>query len=216
MRGLDRRQVLSSFGLCAGSVGLLFRGRQAFGADGDPQRLPWSYAVLDSDETAERAYALFANGGGCSYAVFTSIAGQLAERIGGPYRSFPFDMLRYGNGGVAGLGSICGTVTGAAAALSLTVADAEDRIRLTQELGHWYEETELPFYAPRGAAESPRSVARSLLCKDSVAAWSRSSGLAAEGSQRMDRCRRLTTDVARKTVQLLNAAWNPAPKPTKE
>jgi hypothetical protein len=141
------------------------------------------------------------------YAVFGSIVSQLVEKCGEPYGSFPLGMMRYGAGGVAGLGSLCGAVNGAAATLALFVKDPEIQKRITRDLADWYQETELPLYVPKGkpdAAAMPRAVTRSLLCKDSIAAWIKVSGSASASRKRPERCRRLSADMARRTVELVN------------
>jgi hypothetical protein len=209
MKTLDRRGFVTMAGLSLAAPALLLADKVATPPLRTGSAAPWPYKTLDPAETAAQAYALFSSGGGCMYAAFAGIVGQLAARSGEPYRSFPLDMMRYGMGGVAGQGSLCGAVNGAAAALGLFAGGGEDGLKLVRELCQWHEQAELPIFTPQAPPDAAnarlaRSVAKSLLCKDSIAAWCAASGLPASHPQRGERCHRLTGDVARKTVELLN------------
>jgi hypothetical protein len=48
------------------------------------------------------------------YAVFRGIVGALGDRFGEPYSWFPFEMMVYGLGGVAGWGTLCGALNSGA------------------------------------------------------------------------------------------------------
>ena len=52
------------------------------------EKWPWPYVKLDPDKTAEIAYnewyRVF-----CGAAVINSVFGQLREKVGEPYKSFP-------------------------------------------------------------------------------------------------------------------------------
>ena len=208
MQPFARRHILTTLGLSLVPVTLALGRDQAQPLAGNARRLPWPYAPLVPDATADRAYGACGLGG-CMYGVFVAIVDQLAEQHGEPYRSFPMDLMRYGAGGLPGQQSLCGAVNGAAAVLALFAKTAEDRGRLTGELCRWYRETNLPHYLPKGAGDAapaqPTSVAGSLTCKDSIAGWVKVTGRPADGPERGERCRRLTADVARKTAELLNA-----------
>jgi hypothetical protein len=207
MEAIDRRGFIATAGLTLGAPALLLAGTPPVRAAAEAPTPPRRHDTLDSVETGEQAYALFPKGA-CMYAAFASIVGQLAARLGEPYGSFPLDMMQYGKGGIAGQGSLCGAVNGASAALALVAGTDEVGLKLIRELCQWYEQAELPLFVPRSPAEAPamqRSTAKSLLCRDSVAAWCAASGLPASHAQRGERCRRLTADVARKAAELLNS-----------
>ena len=168
---------------------------------------PWPYAKLDPDVTAERAYTITSKG--CMYAVFTSIVGQLAEKFGEPYKSFPFDMMVYGRGGIQSWGSLCGALNGAAAVISLFAPSDKCR-NLTHELLRWHEKTPLPVYIPKKPEleiEIPPSIANSELCRISRENWYRSSGYKSRDKSH-ERCIRLIADIAKKTVELLNSSFD--------
>jgi hypothetical protein len=208
MKSISRRQALGSIGLAAGAG--LWSG---FGGDlhSAPQgegksARGWNYTDLDSDAVAVDAYRLF-DDGGCMYGLFGAVVTGLASKLGEPFRSFPLHMMRYGKGGVVGWGSLCGTLNGAAAVVGLVEPAKERREQLVAELFAWYEATALPTYEPKGQNESPaiaKTVAGSVLCHVSVHRWCEASGCEVESDQMKDRCRRLTADVAAKTVELLN------------
>ena len=80
--------------------------------------VPWNYKKLDSDIVAVRAYKGY-HKNGCMYATFEAIIGTLGDKFGSPYSTFPFDMMKYGAGGIAGWGTLCGALNGAAAAIGL-------------------------------------------------------------------------------------------------
>ena len=179
MKKITRREVLGSIGIAAGTFavsGCLEAASYDTLEEAEKSTFPWTYAKLDADVTAERAYILTSKG--CMYAAFTSIVGQLAEKFGEPYKSFPFDMMVYGRAGIHGWGSLCGALNGAAAAISL-FAPSDKRRNLIHELLRWHEKTPLPVYIPKKPEleiEIPPSIANSELCRISRGNWSRSSG----------------------------------------
>ena len=206
---LTRREMFGAVSIAAGSCVLSSCTRQEMKTSPDkarPEAVPWPYHELDPQTTAERAYQCYYEGH-CMYGVFQSIIGQLAERYGEPYRSFPCGMMTYGAGGIASSGSLCGALNGAAAAIGLFVAARQQQASLAGQVFLWYEQTELPVYVPvrpKLDIKIPASVAHSVLCHPSVGAWSKASGYPVAGKEHMERCGRLTADVARRTVIVLN------------
>mgnify|MGYP000733483022 CR=1 FL=1 len=243
MKRMTRREVLASLGL-AGGAGLVSGcgpDAQSSPADqgGGSQSDRWPYVELEPELVAGKAYELFPDGG-CMYGLTGGIINALGDEIGEPYRSFPVEMMRYGEGGIAGWGSICGTLNGAAAVIGLLYAtkqsgsaqllkelnpwDSEkpEWHRLVDEVFRWYENAELPTYQPEnasGASDVPSSVAGSVLCHVSLSNWCEASGNKAFGPWKVERCRRLTANVAMKTVEVLNEGADGLPsgdQPTPE
>ncbi|MHC4325642.1 MAG: C-GCAxxG-C-C family (seleno)protein [Planctomycetota bacterium] len=207
---LTRREVLGTIGIAAGSCALsscaMDESAPFTGRTGRPD-FPWTYTELDPDIIAHRAYNNCAKGH-CMYGVFASAVSQLAKEHGEPYRSFPVDMMRYGAGGTAGWGSLCGALNGSAALVGLFVKKEEDLKLIVDELFLWYEETELPVYTPKKPTyntEIPKSISFSILCHVSVTRWCEVSGHKAFSKPQKERCKRLAADTARKTVEVLNA-----------
>jgi hypothetical protein len=222
---LSRRELLFSAGLAAGTC---FVSGCANSAQSSPpgeavpadkpqankdsasqaqDSLRWQYRKLDPAVVAAEAYRQVADGG-CMYGLFAGIIKTLAAGHGEPYRSFPVHMMRYGEGGVGLWGSLCGTVNGGSAIFGLFEPDKKRRESLISELFSWYETAELPSYAPASPPESleiPKTVTHSVLCHVSVGTWCLESGNDIGSDEMKERCRRLTADVAAKTVELLNA-----------
>ncbi len=209
---LTRRRVFGAICVSAGTYigsGLLNVTQSGYAEDLKKAGYPWAYEKLDAGATSERAYESFTKGH-CMYGVFESIIGQLGEKLGEPYKSFPVDMMDYGMGGVMGWGTLCGALNGAAAVISLFVGDLRQRGMLTNDLFGWYEQTALPIYIPQktnAAVEVPRSAAGSELCHISVARWCEKAGLNFDSPVRAERCKRLAADTAGKTVEILNS-WS--------
>ena len=201
---------MGPLGLVAGSCVLSSCLSESQAPAGDPESVsdtPWAYHELDPDVTAARAYDECAKGH-CMYGVFAAVVAQLGERYGAPYRSFPLGMMRYGAGGTGGSGSLCGALNGSAALIGLFVGTEEEMKQLVTEMSLWYEQTEMPLHVPAKPAldiEIPKSAAHSVLCHVSATRWCRISGHKAFSKPRKERCRRLTADTARRTVEILNS-----------
>lgn len=171
---------------------------------------PWPYVKLDPDAVAAAAYEMHFQGG-CSYAVSGSIIGELARKIGAPYTSWPTGLMIYGSAGVAGVGSLCGTLN-AAAMVTFLVAGSTEKDKqiqaseITREIFNWYAETALPTFRPaQPKFETVQVVCRSNLCHVSVSKWCKASKCKTTSKEREDRCACLSGSVAKYTVQLLNA-----------
>lgn len=215
---MERRNAIkiAAGAMVAGGVGLVTLStafKPEVKAASNPKKLDyngteskWKYTHLDPTETAERAYSDYPNGS-CMYGVFNSIISQLAEKVGEPFTSFPTQMMKYGHGGVGGYGTVCGTLNGAAALVGLLVEGKEIQNALIADLFRMYEETPLPTFKPEKAAmdfELPTSVAESVLCHASTTRWGKNAGYRIDSKERKERCRRLTAEIAAKTVVMLN------------
>jgi hypothetical protein len=222
--GVSRRKMLGSLGLAAGASlfagceGPVHAAPQKGQADPiEPNKAVqpkavagtargWQYARLDPAVVAAESYRLMREGG-CMYGVFAGILSLLAKSHGEPFLSFPLYMMKYGEGGVGLWGSLCGSLNGGAAIIGLFEPERQRRQDLTAELFAWYERAELPIYRPTHEDEDEfsRSVAGSVLCHVSVGRWCDAAGEDVRNPQMKEGCRRLTADVAAKTVELLNS-----------
>ncbi len=221
MKTINRRDAIASLGLFGGSTLLGGCASQASGELGPAEapRQPasakvggspreWHYVKLDPYAVGEAAYKLYPDGG-CMYAVVGSVMQALAERVGEPFRSFPIAMMRYGNGGVGGLGSVCGIVNGCAALIGL-FQDEKAKERREESVGEictWYEQTPLPIYRPREPAWAETvapSMSNSVLCHVAIAKWCEATGREVKCAERRERCRRASVDGAIRIVDLLN------------
>ena len=230
MPPIDRRHMLASLGVL-GSSGLLAGCGQESAKvprasgneqEGVPEKCfllgppnapvgvdaSWEYLPLDAAAVGETAYRIYPEGS-CMYAVVGSVMQELAAKDPVPFSTFPYQMMRYGQGGLGGWGSLCGVVNGGAALIGLFCADLpkETLQELIGELCSWYEATLLPAYTPHQpwwASEVQPSVAESLLCHVSVSNWCEATGRDAFCMHKKERCRRLAADGAMKTVEILN------------
>jgi hypothetical protein len=217
MKKLGRREMLYLLGGTVASTAVL-GGAALSNATKTPsgpfplaqEPFSWKPKKLDPKEIADTAYQGFAyKGYGCGFGVFYGIVGLMGEKYGKPYNEFPFTMLEVGKSGVSNWGTLCGALLGAASALSLFYGRKE-RDPMIDQLFRWYEVTAFPTYMPAGKAvkfdgELPTSVANSPLCHVSVSRWAHSSGYPAKSKQRSERCARLTSEVASKTWEIIEA-----------
>lgn len=212
MKHITRRQVLAPMGLAAGSCVLTScLSKNEVSATGKSKRIgfPWPYAELDPDVIAEQTYHDCVKGH-CMYGVFAPVIIQLADQRGEPYRSFPVEMMRYGAGGAGGSGSLCGALNGGAALIGLFAKSEEQAMKLIRGLFLWYEQTQLPVYVPQKPIldiDVPTSVSDSVLCHVSVTRWCVTTDNKSFSKPRKERCKRLTADVAKRTVEILNASF---------
>jgi hypothetical protein len=171
--------------------------------------VPWPYKKLDPEGVAENAYKGYYLGA-CCYGAFEAIVGELRKEVGAPYTGIPTSMMVFGEGGIGCVGSACGALNGASAAIFLITGHLEKEKRevafsLISELFNWYEQTALPDYRPQKPKyEIVKSVSRSNLCHASVSRWCKTSGFKSFSKERSERCGWLTASVAKYTVELLN------------
>jgi len=188
---LSRRIFLANAGkmaagAAAGALGLsLAAGSQGLAVAAEAPEWPWPYKKLDPEAVYWKANAGYYQAG-CSFGAFNA----LVTEAGPPYTTVPTGMMRFGEGGVAGWGSHCGALIGASAFIGLVHKDPAVYSKLINELTLWYTE-ELGSGSP--------------LCHVSVTEWSKANGVRVESQERKDRCARLTGEVAKKAVLLLNA-----------
>lgn len=190
---------------CQAEDSLPFSRFQQMGGD-----FSWTPRKLEPAESARIAYeAYWHKGYACGFGTFYGIIGVMAEKYGAPYSLFPFSMLEFLKGGIANWGTICGALGAAAAAFSLFYGRKEQNVMVT-ELFRWYQSTQLPQYNPGTMAKGvqgkiPSNVSESVLCHISVSKWCYANKVEATSKKRSERCGRLTADVCRKAVEILNA-----------
>jgi hypothetical protein len=216
MEKISRRELLTKTGMVAGlTAGAMLGGRlfvphaQAKTA---PEKIPYPLHPLDAEKSRKMAYGKFKKSW-CTVGTFHAVIGQLAEKYGTPYDTFPVGMIAYGNGGVYGFGSVCGALNGAAIAIHLLLGEDDKQTKeakaAVHELFRWYEQEKLPLFTPAKANFKEggvgQSVAKSILCQDSKVNWSKASGFKIGSKQFLERCGRLTADVAGKTAEIINA-----------
>lgn len=213
-----RRQFLAT----AGTLGLgAVLGRASVAAQAAPSTVPdltdvWRYVLLDPKKVAADAYRLYTEKH-CMYATFKAVCINVAEeaRSGNPPLAdaldfFPYDMMKYGQGGCGGFGTLCGSLNGGAAAISLFIRDEPTAYAMVTELLCWYEKTALPIYKPMGKVnfvDEPNfvtSISLSPLCHVSNTKWCNEAGEPVYSFPRKERCSRISADCATKVVEILN------------
>jgi len=203
---INRRKLITLLGGVAGAgavATLAARAEQVVPAAASPlQKVPWPYQPLDAEAAAQRGFDGYYKGE-CMYGTFEAVVGQLTEKLGAPYKDFPFWMMRYGAGGIKGWATVCGALNGAAAAVQLVSPEPDPVIN---SLFEWYEHTALPNVQVMNAKFAEiRSVAQSPLCHVSIHSWTKVAGKGPYSAERSERCGRITGSVARQTILLLNA-----------
>ena len=145
------------------------------------------------------------------FAVAATLIRALQANIGAPFTTIPVDMFHYGGGGIAGWGTICGTLNGAAAVLNLVV-ERPGYQQLINDLFDWYckqsfPSTEHDFYARYKS--QPQSVAKCILCHISVTTWINTTrktrpSITSFSPERADRCAKVAGDVAFHLALMIN------------
>lgn len=223
MNKLNRRDALrlASVGLgtmltCGAAQAV--RGADAPAANANPAcaegQESWKYAIVDPEKVARDAYVGYPVGH-CMHTTFTSIVTNVGEALmktdplaGAAILNFPFHMMHYGASGINGWGSACGAVNGACAAIELFCGSSKTAKALQDEIGNYYESTMLPIYVPEDGEEIPQTIAGSILCHVSSAKWCEVAKVRTDSPERTDRCSRLSADIAKKAVELLNLNIN--------
>lgn len=209
----SRRKVLIGTGALAAGVALTQLGglvKKAGATGGTTEKWPWPYEKLDPAKTAEIAYnewyRVF-----CGSAVINSVVGQLREKIGEPYTSFPADAFVFLEGGQVGWGTICGSPAGANIVANLIIgprtAGAAEGHEISADIMQWYSETALPTFTPANpkiSAKLPTTVSESPLCHISVGKWMKEANQPLGSAERKDRCARVAASTAYRLVELLN------------
>jgi hypothetical protein len=228
---MSRRKFLAGAGLVLGAASVsgvaLLKDADPAAADGAP--IPWPYPMSAADQPdpeaiARRAYEVYYQRG-CCEAVWWPFVEYLSTVAGGDttWATLPQNIFRYGGGGVAGWGTICGTLNGSAAVLNMVVANGSHRTTLTNGVFQYYATTPLPTnaawksynkvlglstdWAPSAAPleNAPSSTADSPLCHSSLVQWTMTTGASNGGPLQKDRCGKACFDVSRKLAELLNA-----------
>ena len=209
--GMNRRDALRLAGLTAGTF---FAGGSlsAFAAEKAEAGEFWKYAVVDPQKVADTAYENYSVGR-CMYATFKSVVynvGLELEKVdpiaAAPILQFPYFMMKYGDGGANGWGSLCGSLNGAMAAISLFVPNSDKRKALCDEIANYYEQTMFPIYQPANDdfGPMPQTISGSILCHVSSGKWASLAQKRTDSPERSERCTRMAADVARRTAELLN------------
>ncbi len=218
---LTRKQFLTksaqyAAGVAVGGAGLNLILREKSFAKSSATTWPWPYQELDPEKVRILGHdSYYGTPGGCCYGAFNSIIQALRDTVGEPFASLPSELMYYGSGGAAGWGTLCGAINGSGAAISLVSTKANTSTLVGELLG-WYTQTEFPTdTSNQYAADSkytinkvtsslPQNKSGSPLCHISVSEWCKTADMTSGSAERLDRCARLTGDVAAYAVKILN------------
>ncbi len=218
---ISRRDIMRGVGLFAAGVAVSQLGGMISKADASYEAAnKWQYKKIDPVKAAETAYNAWFEVF-CAQATATGIFEQLKEKVGGPWKTFPIDSLKFGMGGMLGWGLTCGSPVSASLIIGLT-APSELVNPMIHDLLQWYSETAMPVYVPKEPRANKekiiQTVSSSPLCHLSLGKWMKAANSPFGSNERKDRCARLTASVTYRTVEMLNAwkdgkyvkkdAWN--------
>jgi hypothetical protein len=217
---MSRRKFLAGAGAVLGlSVVPAVLSKPTVAAAAASKDFPWSYRTLDAEKVARRAYEVY-YASGCMEATWWPIVEALAASdlpdAATTWGTLPKNMMRFGGGGVAGWGSLCGTLNGSCAVIAATGAPT----KLSDEAMQYYAETPIPTNGIDKAVRAgwtpvagvvaplvnvPTSTAHSQLCHASLSQWTMTTGVADGTREQKDRCGKACYDMVLKTVLMLNA-----------
>lgn len=173
-------------------------------ADAEVAPLPWLYEAIDVEVVRKRAFENYAKGG-CCYAVGKALVDTIAEKVGGPWKTIPTDMFKYGKGGALGWGTLCGALNGGLLPINLVTGD--DIGKVGNEFIGWYTLNPFPSTKMDSYAKFPNqvtTVANSPLCHASVSIWCDAAKAKVNGPEKADRCGKVSGDTAARAAELLN------------
>ena len=229
---MSRRKFLVGAGTVVGAAGLTGLGINKYASEAEAagSAIPWPYPTNSADQpnpeaVARKAFEIYFGGRGCAEAVWGCFVETLAANPAnaGTWATLPNNIFRFGGGGIAGWGTICGTLNGAAAILGMLVSTGAHRVTLTDAIFQYYAKTALPtnnaYLSTQGQLGSlgawtpatlpqnnvPTSVADSPLCHSSLVQWTMATGIKDASPGQKDRCGKASFDVAYKLTELLNA-----------
>ena len=209
-----RRSFLRSSGIVAATAGITLAasGLPKFATPAAAKGYDkWPYKQLDTKEVAQIAYEnymdLF-----CASTVLKGIFDPLAKSVGGPYKTFPVESMKWAHGGFAGWGTVCGSLAGGSLAIGNIVGDTDTVEAMVNDLMFYYADTVLPVFKPakgKWAEIKNTTKAGTPVCHISVGRWMAEEGVAFLSNERAERCARVAASVAVKTAEMLNA-WDAA------
>lgn len=168
------------------------------------QKSRWPYKILNPLEASKLGYEGYYKGECCYGAVFGMI-NTLNKLFPKEYLNFPMEMFYYGRGGAAGWGTLCGALNGGSAIITLIAGN--DYLPLVNELIGWYTLEPFPSKDHDRYAKfknQVQSISNSPLCHISVTKWCKAANIKEGSKERSDRCAKVTGDVVKKAVMILN------------
>ncbi len=218
---ISRRDVLINGGKLAAVAAITSLG--ALNGDGRADAYEFSstfkYAKLDPHDVGQITYENYFKRW-CTSSVVAGLVEPLRKKAGGDWNSFSIDAYRWGHGGLAGWGALCGTMPGAGVVIGLVTKDTDVAEAMVNDLAFYYSYTELPSFTPVKVLKADikhMTMAGTPVCHISVGRWMRTEGAGFLSNQRAERCARLSANIAMEAARILNAwadgGYKPKHKP---
>jgi hypothetical protein len=206
---VSRRSFLTTSGkiLAGAAVASTVLAAKSEKAAATPYDTSFGYAQLDPLKVGQIAYENYAKRW-CASSVIAGMVTELAAKVGGAWKEYPIDAMRWAHGGFAGWGALCGTLTGAGTVIGLVVRDTDVAEAMTNDLAFYYSYTDMPSFTPPKnliADINNMTMANTPVCHISVGRWMRQEGVEFLSNERAERCARVAADIAMETVNMLNA-----------
>ncbi len=206
---ISRRDMLINGGKIAAVAAIASLG--ALNAAGKADAYEFSsgfkYAKLDPHEVGQITYENYFKRW-CTSSVVAGLVEPLRKKVGGDWNNFPIDAYRWGHGGLAGWGALCGTMPGAGIIIGLVTKDTDVAEEMVNDLAFYYSYTELPGFTPAKVLKADikhMTMAGTPVCHISVGKWMRAEGAGFLSDQRAERCARVSANVAMEAAKMLNA-----------
>ncbi len=210
-RELSRRDVIIGGGKAAASVAA---GAAVLSVLGGPKTAEaytyaskYRYKKLNLQEVGEVTYENYFKRW-CTSSVLAGLVGALRKtEVGGDWKDFPIDAYRWGHGGMAGWGALCGTMPGAGVVIGLTTKDTDTAEQMVNDLAFYYSYTELPQFTPTAKPRAEihhMTMAGTPVCHISIGRWMRAEGVGFLTDARAERCARVSANVAIEAARMLN------------
>lgn len=205
---VSRRAFLTTSGkvLAGAAIASTVLAGQSKKAEAYASDSGYGYATLDPQKVGQIAYENYAKRW-CASSVIAGLVAELSSKVGGAWKTYPIDAMRWAHGGYAGWGALCGTLTGAGCVIGLVVPDTDIAEAMTNDLAFYYSYTDLPSFTPPKdliADIENMTIANTPVCHISVGRWMNKEGVEFLSPQRAERCARVAANVAMETVSMLN------------
>ena len=167
----------------------------------------YKYSKLDPKEVGQLTYENYFQRW-CTSSVVAGLVGNLQKKVGGAWKDFPIDAYRWGHGGLAGWGALCGTMPGAGIVIGLVTKDTDTAEAMVNDLAFYYSYTELPSFTPAKVLKADikhMTLAGTPVCHISVGKWMSAESVSFLTDARAERCARVSANVAMEAVKMLNA-----------
>lgn len=206
--GYSRRSFLAASGkvIAGAAVASSLLTGQAKEAMAYPYVTDYKYTKLDPQEVGRISYENYFKRW-CASCIIAGFVEPLRKKVGGQWKSYPIDAMRWAHGGLAGWGATCGTLNGAGMIIGLVTKDTDIAESMVNDLAFYYSYTELPSYTPAKIMKAKihhMTLAGTIICHISIGRWMRAEDVSFFSNARSERCARLAANIAIETTGMLN------------